>query len=68
MREEMLAVPEAVLPEEACFVTEPIVLGVAAPDFEAEGYYRGDRIRMRLSDLRDLWVVLFFYAADFTFV
>ncbi len=59
---------EAVLPGQECFVREPIVLGRAAPDFEAEGYHRGDRVRVRLSDFRDLRVVLFFYAADFTFV
>ncbi len=60
--------PEGVLSDEECFVTESVVLGGAAPDFEAEGYHRGDRITVRLSDFRDLRVVIFFYAADFTFV
>lgn len=51
-----------------CFVSEPIVLDKPAPDFVAEAYYRGQKIDVRLSDLRSQWVVLFFYKADFTFV
>lgn len=51
-----------------CFVTEPVVLDKKALDFSAEGYYKGKRIKVRLSDLRNKWVVLFFYASDFTFV
>lgn len=39
-----------------------------APDFEAEAYYRGERKIIRLSSYRNQWVVLFFYASDFTFV
>lgn len=39
-----------------------------APDFEAEAYFRGDRVMIKLSDFRNQWVTLFFYASDFTFV
>lgn len=39
-----------------------------APDFETEAYYRGGQITVRLSDFQNQWVVLFFYASDFTFV
>ena len=43
-------------------------IGDAAPDFEAEAYWRGERINIRLSDYLGQWVMLFFYANDFTFV
>lgn len=43
-------------------------IGEAAPDFEAEAYHNGERRRVRLSDQRGKWVVLLFYASDFTFV
>lgn len=39
-----------------------------APDFTAEAYYRGNRVDIRLSEFRNQWVLLFFYASDFTFV
>lgn len=51
-----------------CFVQEPLLLEVAAPDFSADAYYRGNQIEIKLSDFKKSWVVLFFYAADFTFV
>jgi peroxiredoxin (alkyl hydroperoxide reductase subunit C) len=51
-----------------CFVTEPVILDRPAADFSADAYYRGDRVRIRLFDLLGEWVVLFFYAANFTFV
>lgn len=51
-----------------CFVKEPVVLDKPAADFVAEGYYRGERKTFQLSDYRNQWVVLFFYANDFTFV
>lgn len=40
----------------------------AAPDFVAEAYYRGERVNVRLSDYFQQWILLFFYASDFTFV
>lgn len=51
-----------------CFVNEPVLLDKPATDFSAEAYFRGERINVRLSDFRRRWVVLFFYASDFTFV
>ncbi len=57
-----------VLSPSGCFAHEPIVLDIPAVDFAAEAYYRGDRINVKLSDFRNIWVVLFFYATDFTFV
>ena len=42
--------------------------GMTAPDFELEATVRGDFQKIKLSDFRGKWVVLFFYPADFTFV
>lgn len=55
---------------DTCFVTEPVVLDKPATDFTAEGYFRGQRVEIRLSDVLNNknWVVLFFYSNDFTFV
>lgn len=39
-----------------------------APDFTADAYWRGERITVRFSDFINNWVLLFFYANDFTFV
>ena len=40
--------------------------GSTAPDFSAKVYHRGQVKRIRLSDYRGQWVLLFFYPADFT--
>jgi peroxiredoxin (alkyl hydroperoxide reductase subunit C) len=45
-----------------CFVSGP------APDFELEGYYKGEFKKYKLSDHRGKWVILLFYPLDFTFV
>jgi peroxiredoxin (alkyl hydroperoxide reductase subunit C) len=42
--------------------------GLAAPDFEAQAYANGAFQKVKLSDYKGKWVVLFFYPADFTFV
>lgn len=39
-----------------------------APDFEAEAYAGGNKVKIRLSDFQSQWVLLFFYASNFTFV
>lgn len=39
-----------------------------APDFEAEAYHRGSKVTIRLNDFQNQWILLFFYASDFTFV
>ena|GEM_PF-741246 len=53
---------------EDCFVKEPVLLDKPAADFTAEAYYRGERVTVKLSDISNKWVVLFFYSNDFTFV
>lgn len=39
-----------------------------APDFQAEAYFLGNKTNIRFSEYQNNWVVLFFYASDFTFV
>ena len=39
-----------------------------APEFELEGYYKGDFKKYGLSGYRGKWVILLFYPLDFTFV
>jgi NADH-dependent peroxiredoxin subunit C len=39
-----------------------------APNFEVEAFVDGDTKKIKLSDYKGKWVVLFFYPADFTFV
>jgi alkyl hydroperoxide reductase subunit AhpC len=39
-----------------------------APDFELEGYFKGQIEKYKLSDYRRKWVILLFYPLDFTFV
>ena len=39
-----------------------------APDFEADAYHEFDFKKVKLSDYRGKYVVLFFYPLDFTFV
>lgn len=39
-----------------------------APEFEADAYVNDEIKKVKLSDYRGKWLVLFFYPADFTFV
>lgn len=39
-----------------------------APDFCAPAYYRGREIEVCLDDFCGLWLLLFFYSSNFTFV
>jgi len=48
--------------------TEAILLDKLAPDFTAWAYHQGKKVQLKLSDYRNKWVILFFYADDFTFV
>jgi Peroxiredoxin len=41
---------------------------MVAPDFSADAYYLGNKVTVKLSSYTNDWVVLFFYASDFTFV
>jgi alkyl hydroperoxide reductase subunit AhpC len=45
-----------------CLVNHP------APEFELEGYHKGDFRKYKMSDYRGKWVLLLFYPLDFTFV
>jgi len=44
------------------------LVGNPAPDFELQGYFKGDFLRYKLSDYKGKWVILLFYPLDFTFV
>ncbi len=44
------------------------MIGIRAPDFEAMAWKDNDFGKVKLSDYKGKWVVLFFYPADFTFV
>ena len=44
------------------------VIGKAAPQFEADAYHENQEKKIKLSDYKGKWVILFFYPADFTFV
>jgi alkyl hydroperoxide reductase subunit AhpC len=45
-----------------------MILGVPAPAFTAEAFAGGQRTQVSLQDYLGKWVILFFYAGDFTFV
>ena len=45
-----------------------VKVGRPVPDFEFEAF-QGDEVKkIRISDYKDKWLILFFYPADFTFV
>ena len=43
-------------------------IGHLAPSFTAEIYHHDQSKKIKLSDYKGKWVILFFYPADFTFV
>ena len=45
-----------------------VQVGKEAPKFVAEAYHGGNVTRVKLSDYRGQWVLIFFYPADFTIV
>lgn len=45
-----------------------VQVGKPAPDFEAEAVVNSTFTKVKLSDYRGKWVVLFFWPLDFTFV
>jgi peroxiredoxin (alkyl hydroperoxide reductase subunit C) len=47
---------------------EMVRVGKPAPDFEAKAYVNGEIKKIKLSDYRGQWVMLYFYPGDFTFV
>lgn len=48
--------------------TRATLVGSQAPDFQVEGYFKGEIKSFKLSDYRGKWVYLLFYPLDFTFV
>ena len=49
-------------------VRNMIRVGKKAPDFEAPAYFKGEFVKVKLSDYLGKWVSLCFYPGDFTFV
>lgn len=45
-----------------------VMVGHEIPDFEVDAYHKDDIVKLKLSDFRKQWLILFFYPADFTFV
>ncbi|MCL6622212.1 MAG: redoxin domain-containing protein [Syntrophobacterales bacterium] len=45
-----------------------IQVGKPAPEFEAQAYVNGEIRKVKLSDYRGKFVLLYFYPGDFTFV
>ncbi|OGG44629.1 peroxiredoxin [Candidatus Kaiserbacteria bacterium RIFCSPHIGHO2_01_FULL_48_10] len=48
--------------------TAAVKVGHPVPDFEFEVFHKEDIKKVRFSDYKGKWVILFFYPADFTFV
>lgn len=49
-------------------VFERAEIGKKFPDFEIEAFYQNRIKKIKISDFKNVWLVLFFYPADFTFV
>ena len=47
---------------------EGVKIGQKVPEFSAEAYHVGKFTRVKSSDFKGKWMVLFFYPLDFTFV
>ena len=45
-----------------------VSIGETIPDYEFEVYHNEDVKKMKFSDLRGKWLIVFFYPADFTFI
>ena len=44
------------------------IVGSKAPEFELQGYFKGELKSFKLSDFQGKWTYLLFYPLDFTFV
>ncbi len=53
---------------EHCNTNHATVVGLKAPDFEMQGYFKGELTTFKLSDYKGKWTYLLFYPLDFTFV
>ena len=58
-------VPEETVKEEKKMAVQ---VGKKAPDFEAPAYFKGDFIKVKLSESLGSWVLVCFYPGDYTFV
>src|SRR3989338_2298054 len=45
-----------------------VKIGAKVDDFSAEAYQAGKFVKLKLSQFKGKWVVLFFYPLDFTFI
>ncbi|HNT30302.1 MAG TPA: redoxin domain-containing protein [bacterium] len=45
-----------------------VTVETSIPDFELNAYHHGEIKKVKLSDYRGKWLILYFYPADFTFV
>ncbi len=45
-----------------------VKVGHPVPDFEFEVFHSGDVKKVKFSDYKEKWIIVFFYPADFTFV
>ena len=44
------------------------LVGQKAPNFEVQGYFKGEMKGFKLADFKGKWVYLMFYPLNFTFV
>jgi len=54
--------------EELSGFVSMVKVGHPVPDFEFEVFHKDKIEKLRFSDLKGTWIILFFYPADFTFV
>ena len=45
-----------------------VKIGDKVEDFELKAFYNNEENKIKLSNYKGKWVVLFFYPADFTFI
>ncbi|MBI5729429.1 MAG: peroxiredoxin [Candidatus Magasanikbacteria bacterium] len=55
-------------PDEQAQVNHHPIIGNAVTDFTLDVFHNEKQIKVKLSDFKGKWLVLFFYPADFTFV
>lgn len=55
-----------ITPQDQTLITS--LIGKKLPDFELDAFHQGQEKKIRLSDYRGKWLILFFYPADFTFI
>ena len=54
--------------EEYIVYPQTTLVNTSVPDMELDAYQNGKIEKVRLSDYKGKWMILFFYPADFTFV